>query len=441
MSPQLRQQAEQARVSANYRGVARAGYAIVVLTFGVLGIWTAKAPLDSAAVAQGQIEVESRRKPIQHLEGGIIREILVKEAQFVKEGQVLFRLEPIQARANVDMLRKQRDSALAEDGRLLAERDGKSAIVFSGELLKRAANPDTAQAILDEERQFLERRQSLESQLRVLQTRVEQAQYDIIGRTRQESAIAAQVDSLTSEIARVSSLEEQGLYPTNKLSALQRDRMRLGGELGQTRADIERLRKQQDESRAQIEQILQKFREDAGQRLGETRARLSDVREKLAIAGDVLTRVEIRAAVTGIVQNLHVSGPGTVIKAGDTIAELVPASEQLVVAAQVSPLDVDSVAVGQKAEVRFISLSRRQTPIVFGRVESISADALTNETTKQAYYLARVVVDRSDMPATMAARLTPGMPADVMIVTGERSLLQYLIDPLTTAFAKGMRED
>jgi HlyD family secretion protein len=427
--------------SADYRIPARAGYALILLAFGVCGFWAARAPLDSAAVASGQIEVDGRRKLIQHLEGGIVKEILVKEAQVVKQGQVLFRLEPTPARANSDMLRKQHNVALAQEARLLAERDGNPEIAFPAEILERSSVPETALAIIDEQRQFAERRQSIENQVRGLGARVEQTAHEMTGRARQKDALTDQVDSITTQIAYVAAIAAKGWYPRNRVLEQERDRARLVGELGQARADIARLEKQQDETRTQIEQLRQKFREDTARELADVRVRLSDIREKLAIAGDVLTRVEIRAPMPGIVQNVRISGAGAVVKGGDTIAELIPAGEELVVTVQVSPLDIDSVAAGQKAEIRFTSLSRRQAPTVFGEVQSVSADALLNETSKQSYYLARIVINRADMPAAVVAKLTPGMPADVLIVTGERSMLEYLVGPLRSALSKGMREE
>jgi HlyD family secretion protein len=441
MSMRMSTEAGCRAASADYRAPARAGYALILVAFGVCGLWAARAPLDSAAVASGQIEVDGRRKSIQHLEGGIVKDILVKEAQLVRQGQVLFRLEPTQARANSDMLRKQLNAALAQEARLLAERDGKAEISFPAEIQERSSAPETALAIIDERRQFAERRQSIENQVRALEARVEQSAHEMTGRASQRDALTQQVDSITAQIGYVAAIAEKGWYPRNRVLEQERDRARLLGELGQAGADIARLEKQQDETRAQIEQLRQKFREDTARELTDARIRLSDMREKLAIAGDVLTRVEIRAPMSGIVQNLHVNGAGAVVKAGDTIAELIPAGEELVVAAQVSPLDIDSVAVGQKAEIRFASLSRRQAPTVFGEVQSVSADALPNEATKQTYYLARIVINRADVPAAVAAKLTPGMPADVLIVTGERSMLDYLVGPLRSALSKGMREE
>jgi HlyD family type I secretion membrane fusion protein len=441
MSTQMPHQPACKPANADYRVPARAGYALILVAFGVGGFWAAQAPLDSAAVAQGQIEVDSRRKPIQHLEGGIVKEILVKEAQLVRENQVLLRLEPIQARANSDMLRKQLDAALAQEARLLAELDGKGEISFPREILERKGLPETALAISDEQRQFEERQQSLQNQIRVLEARIAQVAHEMTGRDRQKAALSSQVDSISGQLAALGSLVAKGYYPRNKVLEHEREKARLIGELGQATADIARLEKQQDEARTQIEQISQKFREDTARELADTRVRLSDLREKLAVAGDVLTRIEIRAPMTGVVQNLRINGAGTVIKAGDTIAELVPAGEQLVVAAQVSPLDIDSVTAGQRAEIRFPSLSKRKTPTLFGRVESVSADALSNDSTKQSYYLARVVINRADVPDAVAQKLTPGMPSDVLIVTGERSMLEYMTGPLASLLSNGMREE
>jgi HlyD family secretion protein len=427
--------------SGNYRTPAIIGAGIIVIAFGFAGAFAARAPLDSAAIAQGQVEVDSRRKTIQHLEGGIVQEILVREAEIVRKDQVLFRLESTQARANAEMLRKQLDAAMAQEARLTAELDRGSAIAFPGELLARRAIADTAVVIASEERQFAERRQSLDNQVRMLEARRAQTEQDINGRSRQESAMQAQIDSMAGEIDKVAPLAERGLYPNNRLLGLQRDKLKLEGDAGQARADIARLTKQREEIGIQTDQTTQKFREDAAQDLADARGRLSDLREKLAIASGVLARVEVRAPVAGVVQNIKVAGVGAVVKPGDTIADLVPVEDRLVVTAQISPLDVDSVAVGQKAELKFTSFSTRRVPSMFGRVDSVSADAIYNESTKQSYYLARVAVDRATIPAAIASKLTPGMPADVLIVTGERTVLDYVVGPLANALSKGMREE
>ena len=158
------------------------------------------------------------------------------------------------------------------------------------------------------------------------------------------------------------------------------------------------------------------------------------------MAGDVLTRVDIRAPLAGVVQNMRIAGVGAVVKGGDTIAELVPTGDKLVITAQVSPLDVDSVTAGQKAEIRFTTFSSRRVSSVFGRVESVSADAIYNDSTKQSSYHARVVVDPASLPSAIATKLLPGMPAEVLIATGERTVVDYIIGPLTNALTRGLRE-
>jgi HlyD family secretion protein len=202
MSAQVSLVAARKPASADYRLPARAGLAVIVAAFGIAAGWAARAPLDSAAIAQGQIEVDSHRKAIQHLEGGIIKEVLVKEAEIVRQDQVLFRLEPVQARANAEMLRKQLDAGLAQEARLLAELDGKSEIAFPGDLLARGDAPQIAAAIASEQRQFAERRQSIDNQARIYQARIAQTGEDIAGRSRQESALAAQIDNMARELAR-----------------------------------------------------------------------------------------------------------------------------------------------------------------------------------------------------------------------------------------------
>ena len=441
MSVSIASTAIRKTANADYRMPVRAGLAVVIVTFGVLGGWAAVAPLDSAAIAPGQIEVESKSKPIQHLEGGIIKEILVHEAERVTAGQVLFRLEPVQARANMEMLHKQLDAALAREARLVAELNNAPRPSFAHELLTRRHVEETAAAIANEERQFLERRRGFESQVKIFETRIEQAAQDIKGRQRQELALIGQIDSIAFELARVDPLAEKGLYPLNRLLGLRRDKLRLDGELGQVRAELARMGQQRDESRLQIDQLTQKFYADAGHDLADTRARLSDVREKLSVAGDVLTRIEIRAPLAGVVQHIRVSGTGAVIKAGDTVADLVPTGEDLVVIAQVPPLDINSVSAGQKAQVRFSSFPSRRVPTVFGRVLSVSADSIYNDVTKQSYYAARVVVDKATLPAAVASKLVPGMPAAVTITTGERTVLDYLVSPLMDALTRGMREE
>jgi HlyD family secretion protein len=426
--------------SSDHRAYSYLGLVATGIVFAFFGGFGAKAPLDSAAIAPGQVATESSTKPIQHLEGGIVREILVKESAAVKEGQVLFRLEPTQARANSDIVRKQIDADLALEARLIAERDLAETLKFPKALLERRSLPDTAAAIDDQERRFKERKTTLDNDTKILRSRLEQTSRELGGLERQRAALRDQIDNIAGDIESFAVLLEKGLYTKSKLNALKREQSRLEGQLGGVEGDIARNEKIVEETDFQIRQAEQKYVDEAARDLPEVRARLTQAQERLAVAEDVMSRIEVKAPQDGIVQGIKVHAPGAVVRPGDSLAELVPTGDKLVMAARVSPLDIDNVAPKQKAEIRFLAFSTRSLPTILGKVETVAADAMLDAYTKEPYYLARVVVDASTLPADVQERLVPGMPADVLITTGERTLLQYLIGPISDLFAKSMRE-
>lgn len=426
--------------SGDHSGFVSMGSLAIAVVFGILGGLAAVAPLDSAAIAPGRVAAETSTKPIQHLEGGIVREILVKEAQAVMEGQVLFRLEPTQARANSELLRKQLETALAHEARLSAEREGQSNVTVPATLAKSRDAAETASEIADQERQFAERRATLDNQTTILRTRRDQAAKEIDGLQRRVTMTKEQIESLSADIANLGELQKKGLYPKSKLNALHRERSRLEGEVAGHQGEIARLGEVQREADQQITQLEQKFRADAGQQLNEVRGRISEVREKLTVAEDVMSRIEIRAPQNGIVQGVKVYAPGAVVRPGEVLAELVPTGDKLVMAVRVSPLDIDSVEKGQNAEVRLPGFSSRGMKTIMGRVERVGADVMLDDYTKEPYYMARVEVDTQTVTDEVKRKLQPGMPADVLITTGERTILQYLVGPITDLLFKSMRE-
>jgi HlyD family type I secretion membrane fusion protein len=425
---------------ADFRRFAMLGYISIAVVFGGFGTWASIAPLDRAAVAPGQVAVESDHKSVQHLEGGIVLEILVKETQQIKAGAVLFRLQPTQAQANTDIFRKQMDAALAEEARLIAEQTNAATIAFPASVLARLGVLETATAIADQQRQFVERRSSLAGQVNILNSQIAQQQQEVAGRDRQRGSLAEQLASLTTQMNNVRPLLDKGFYPRNKFLELDRERAKIEGDLGAAGADVARLGQLIQQSQLQIGQVQQKYQGDISQDLDRARAKLSDLREKLVIAEDVLRRIDVRAERDGIVMNMKIHTIGAVVKPGDTLAEIVPVGEGLNVMAHVSPRDIESVMVGQKAEVRFSNFSSRQTPIILGRVESVSADSMIDDTTKQPYYSAKVVIDYTTLSPEIAQRILPGMQADVLISTGERTVLEYLVGPLMNSLAKTFRE-
>ena len=428
--------------ASDFRFYARIGYLAIVIVFGGFGVWASYAPLDSAAVAQGKVALETDRKPVQHLEGGIIDAILVKETERVVEGQVLFRLRPTQAKTNSEVLQKQLDAGIATEARLVAEQSQAPAITFPAEVLARASNPETAQTLADQQQSFIERRRSIENQVELQKAKIDQATRDNVGKEARLKISQSQYDSYALEIGRVTILADKGFYPQNKLLGSKREQSRIEAEITATKTEIALNLARIDEARLQIRQIYQQRQEQNAENLAKQRGQNSDYREKLAVANDVLNRVDVRAPRAGVVQAIKFHALGAVVKPGDTLAEVIPISDNLVLSAKITPTDINNVAVGQTAEVRFPAFAYKHLPAIFGQVRSVSADSLVDDEspTKQHYYKAKVIIDQKTIPAEIAGSLVPGMPADVVIITGERTLLQYLLGPVIQRLTVGMRE-
>ncbi|WP_441245039.1 HlyD family type I secretion periplasmic adaptor subunit [Tardiphaga sp. 768_D3_N2_1] len=420
---------------------ARRGFGIVFLTFVVFGGWAGLASIDGAVVAAGSVVVESDRKSVQHLEGGIVQSLMVKGDSHVEQGQVLLRLEPTQERAREEMARSAVYSAIAEEGRLLAEAEGADTITFSSELMQKASDPSAQRAMGDQKRRFDERRTARKIEVSILEEKIGQAQRQIQGNAAQSKAARAQFDSMAQEYTKLKPLADQGIVPFARIATLERSKSDLEGRIGSYDADIARFGRIIDEARLQINQVGQKVLEEATGKLADTRAQLADAREKLRMAADVLSRTEVRAPRSGRIVNLKVHTVGAVIKPGDVLMEIVPDNDVLVVAARIPSLDVNHVQVGMPTEVRLPSFKARSTPIAIGEVLSVGADALRDEATHQPYYEVKVSVQVTKFPEKIREKLKPGMMADVLIATGERTVLAYLVQPMTDAIRRGMRED
>ena len=428
------------KFSSNPRPFVLLGYLLIISTFGVLGAWAAYAKLDSAVIAGGSVAVESNRKAVQHYEGGIVDEILVKESQVVNKGEVLVKLRSTQATASAETLGSQLDGATALEARLMAESERATSIVFPDRLLERAALPTTRKIIQDQQNQFSERKKSLDGEGDIHRAQIEQLKGQILGLEAVVASSVQQQENLKGEYMKVRSLADQGLYPLNKLRAMERDLLQIEGRLGQSRADIARSQQAISETELQIVQTEKKFQEDVLQQLREVRVQIAEYSEKLRVAEDILKRVEIVAPQSGMIQNLKVHTSGGVIGQGEVIMEIVPLNEPLNIQARVSPIDINYVAPQLDAEVRFPGIRSRTMPSIMGRVRSVSADSLFDEVARQPYYLAIVEVADSNIPPELRGKLTPGMPADIMIATGERTVLDYLTAPLFDAIRKSLRE-
>lgn len=422
------------------RTVIALGYTIItVLIIGTLG-WAAFARLDSAVVGHATVGYETRRKVVQHLEGGMIQTIATKEGNQVKEGDVLFRLDDTQAKANLEVVRNQADALLAQEARLIAERENANQITFPSSLLARANNPSVKKVIDDQEAQFRERKASIEGQIGILEGRVSQYQSEINGLRLERESADKQLNFIQDELLGVRDLADKGLIPKTRWLQLEREAARLEGVVGRNEAEASKAQNSMAEMKMQIQQTKQKQREEVAFQLLDARQKLNDVNEKLRVAEDVFRRLDITAPRSGVIQNVRINTVGAVVRPGEPLAEVVPLNDELIIEAQISPTDIDRIQVGQKAEVRFPNFQARQTPVVMGQISIVSRDRLIDEATKMPYFHAQIAIRDTDIPKDMQGRLTAGMPAEVVVPTGERTVLQFLISPLTDVFAKTFRE-
>ncbi len=422
----------------DWRRPAALGYGLIVLTFFVLGGWSAVAKIDSAIVAEGVVTDEGSKKAVQHLEGGLVQDILVREGQHVEKGQVLFKISPTNAKAGFDVQRNQLDFALAQEARLIAERDGANEVSFPETLLSRRHDPNVAMAVSDQTKQFEERRASLSGQIDLLENKVKQYNTEIDGLKVERGATENQLKFINEELRDLNSLLDRQLVQKSRILALEREKSRLEGVIGRSTADQAKAETGIGEATLQIRQTRQKFQEDIAAQILDVRSKIADLREKLRVASDVLDRVDVTSPVTGTLQNLRIFTAGGVIKPGETLAEVVPDHDALIVQARVSPAETERLSKGMSAEVRFSAFRSKVLPLITGHVSTVSRDRLVDEATKQPYFLAQVVAE--DIPDEVLERLTPGMPAEVVMATGERTILDYLVRPLKDRMRGAMRE-
>lgn len=418
-----------------------AGYVVVFLGVGVFGTWAATAPLASGVVAPGTLSVETNRKTIQHLEGGIISEILAKEGEIVEVGDLLVKLDPTQAYGNFTVLQTRVTLLEATQARLLAESVDAAEIEWPAGLSLDSNDPSVQAAVKLQQRLFKDRKLTKDGQVGIMKTRIEQLNEAVKGLQQQLSSVDKQIASMQSEIDRLTSGQKKGVIGENQLSQINRALLQLQGEHGEITAEIAKLRQTISETELQIVQIRQEFIERAGSELRDIRDQLAEVTERRNVARDVLNRTEVRAPVRGMVQNIQIHTTNGVIRPAEPILDIIPLDDDLIVSAKIRPIDIDSVHVDSEAEVRFSAFSSRTTPAIFGRLTVLSKDViLPQQQGQEPYYLARIEVADQNVPAEIRGRLLPGMPADVIVATGERTFADYMIRPLTDAFHKSMRE-
>lgn len=416
----------------------------VFVIFGMIGgffAWAALTPIASAVVAHGTVVVESTRREIQHLDGGIVAAVHVREGDFVAAGQRLITLDPTRPRANLEVLQNQEMSLIALIARLRAEQLGRDSVEFPSVLLSAADSDHRAREVIDSQLAlFRARREALTGQIEILGQRIAQLRAQLEGLRLQQAAAARQAHLIEEEIAGLRNLERQGFAPRNRILAMERELARYRSEEAEHMGNAARTEQAIGETELQILQARRQAVEEASRLLQDALAQLRDVRERLAAARDVVDRLEIVAPIDGRIVGLQVTAAGGVVQPGRTLLTIVPEHDELVVEAHIPTQNIESVFVDAESVIHFTALPQRTLPMLKGRVVMVSADKLVDERSGIPYYRARIKVDQDSLAKIADRRLVPGMPADVVITGSERSVLQYLVDPLLPALLRTFRE-
>ena len=423
------------------KGYRRLGLIILLVAFGGFGTWALTASLAVAVVAPGSVSMESFKRTVQHLEGGIVSEILVDDGERVEAGQPLIILSDTQSRSQLEIARSQYLLNRAMEVRLLAEQQGLDHLDFPEELLE-SQEPRVQQVLAVQQSLFTARRQSLIGSLESLDEQSQQMREQISGLESLVRVNASRMESLRSEAEDFRSLFREGLGDNQRLRELERQVLQYEGENAQHRAEIARLRSQISENALQKEVRQQEFQKEVGEQLRDAQGQIAEAEERIVSLRDQVERTVLHAPVAGTVVDRQVHTIGAVIRAGDPILDIVPGDDGFVVEARVPNRDIDHIYRGQHAEIRFSAFNQRLTNVIDGEVIYVSADSFEDEATGQRYYRARVRVTeegRQDMTEQM--QLLSGMPAEVMIRTGERTFASYIAKPITDMLARAMRED
>jgi len=423
------------------RGVTLAGNLLILCFVLGLGTWSGFAPLESAAVASGVVESESSRKTIQHLEGGIIRKILVADGDVVRAGQILIALEDTKVRAEVQSLQGQLWDATAREARLQAEQQGQERVLFPAELqMIQNKNPSVAAVLAAQQGIFDTRRQVFESQAAVNREKRSQVEKEIEGLRAQQSAATKRIEIARQEVTTVAMLVDKGLERRPRLLNLEREMADIEGRRGEIVAQISRAEQVIGESQATLLKLESERQNEIAQSLREAQNQIFQIRERLQAAEDQLSRTAVRAPEDGVVTDLRIHTLGGVIGTGAPLMDLVPRGDRLIVTARVRPEDIDVVRPGLSADVNLLPYNQRRVPPLEGTVTHVSSDRLVDKRTDQPYYAAKVRVDQR-VAGIHGVRIIPGMPAQVFIKTGRGTVALYALRPLLDSFNNAFRED
>lgn len=420
----------------------RIGLWVLGLGFGGFMLWAALAPLDEGVPTQGTVSIDTKRKSVQHLTGGLVSEILVREGEMVAEGQVLARLDMATSRATFESEHQRYMGLLAAENRLLAEQAGATKITFDPEVLA-SKDPMVQEQVATQRSLFAARRAALEAEFRSYEQSIQGQEAMVISYLGQLDSAAVRLASLKEELAGIRDLVAEGYAPRNRQLDLERQVVATEGAMKELNGNLARTRSTIAELRQRTTQRQQEYYKEGNAQLAQIRMDLQPGREKYKAASDILSRTDLRAPVAGQVVGLTVQTVGAVIQPGQKLMDIVPSNETLLLETRIPPHLIDRVTPGQLTDIRFNAFAHSPSLVVEGKLDSVSSDLIVESgpAGSVSYYLARISVTPEGLRTLGNRRMQPGMPAEVIIKTGERSMLKYLLYPLVKRISASMKEE
>jgi HlyD family secretion protein len=417
------------------------GYITLALLVGGFGGWSVLAKIDGAIVASGQIEVDQDRQIVQHPDGGVVAEIAVKEAQPVKAGDLLIRLDGALLTPELAIVEGQLFEAMARRDRLEAERDDRPDVSFAQDLRDLAkTRPDVVEQMAGQRSLFFARKQTLARQTEQLAKRTSQITAQIEGVAAQTLAVTRQRALILKELTDQQSLLDRGLAQASRVSALQREDANLQGNMGELASSRAQAEGRATEIDLEVLRLAALRREEASTQLRDLGPQLLELAERRRALVERIARLDIRAPMAGIVLGLQVTTPRSVLRAADPVLYIIPQDRPLVISVRVQPINIDEIHPGQQVRLVFPAFSARSMPEIFGHITTVSADALTDQRSQIAYFRAEILLNDGELAKLTQQTLLPGMPVEAFIETGARSPISYLLKPFTDYFSKAMRE-
>lgn len=429
-------------IPSDYSRRIRFGLIVLLVSFVGAGGWAAFAPLDGAAIAPGRVIVESQNRVVQHLEGGIIDSLMVRDGAHVNHGDPLLVLSDTKPRTELNIVELELREELGREARLMAERVGASEISFPDELTEQD-NAAVRNIIEGQEGLFKSRTESLQGQLGIYKQRTQALSQQMRGLRAMNRTLESRIASYEEELANWQELFDQELADRNRINEMQRELYRLQGEKSGNESQLAELEIKIGETESEALVTMQRYAEEVAEQLREAQRKVADLRARRTALQDTLDRTTIVSPVTGTVVGLAVHTVGGIVRPGDTLMEIVPSDQEFTIQVRVQPQDIDRVETGQKADVRLSAFNQQTADIIEGKVLGLSADAIKVENSEERYYEAKIELTELGMESMQAQGmyLVPGMPAEVMIKTGERTALQYLLDPVTRMVERAFREE